>query len=208
LKIKSNLKHKNHVFDNLITNMKRYNVLYPILIRSLVIGVILMVSYFIWLYSGLLAIGFFIISTILTSPVDSGNKLGMSLLSILAILIFGLFDVYTVSENKIPIHFNKVVYTDSTEKIVLYATNPINEALVIQPESKLYYEFKLYDQNLSAYIKEESKRSHWANILDLEPTTFQYDLIINADKKQIKIASWKNTKTKISFGRINHEKNN
>jgi len=208
MKIKSNLKSKGRRSNILFDKMREYISLQPILIRSLVIGVILMISYFIWSYSGLLAIGFFVLASILTGQADPGDKLGMGFLSILAIFSFGLFDVYKVSEDKIPIEFNKVVYTDSTEKIVLYANKPINEALVVHPESKLYYDFKLYDQNLSAYIKEESRRSHWANLLNLEPTTYQYDLIINAGKKQIKITSWKSSKTKMLFGRINHEKNN
>jgi hypothetical protein len=194
MKIKSDTK-TNSIFKKIINN---YNI--SSMVKSLgfkiVLGSIMgFISYEMWFYSGLIALFiliFYIIIIFEGNPSPTvGKKLAFTFIAIVLIGLVGVNNIYKSETKIIPVEFSKIKYTDSTEKTIIFMTDPIKKAVVVEFGSSNYYMMKEADQNISIHIVERGFYNHWDKLLNngsIEEYT--YDLVIVSSDQNFTKSDW------------------
>ena len=174
---------------------------------KIIISIILFFSaYVIWEYSGLLSLLLIIFDIIILfggenqTPTIGEKSLigGKSLFAIFAIIIvaiLGTNNVYKKEIRVIPVKFSKIVYTDSTEKTVIFMTEPIKKAVVVNFDASEYYMMKELDQNLTIKIIETGEFAHWdklegEGVID----EYKYDLVLISPDQNFTMRNWSKKK--------------
>jgi len=157
-------------------------------------------AYEMWDYSGLFALLIIIIYGVIVfegshqSP-TIGEKIGFIFVAIFLVGLIGTNNVYKNEPNIIPVKFSKINYTDSTEKTIIFMTEPIKKAVVVKFNSSDYYMMKEQDQNVTIQIIERGVYTHWdklenKGIID----EYTYDLVIVSPDQNFTKDNWSKKK--------------
>ena len=164
-------------------------------------------AYFMWDYSGMIALFFVVLGGILIvqdqwGDIGIGARLSFTLIAVVIVFWMGLSDVYFTQEKTIKVKYSKLIFTDSTEKIIIFMTYP-EKRTVNQPlNTTQYYTLKDQEDNITMYITEKGTYDHWS-MLDAKDNNdtsnpdvseYSYGFTINSPAEAISNDDWLKSK--------------
>jgi len=176
------------------------NAISPLWAKILISIVMFGGSYYAWEYSGMLSLWLISINFLILfegnhqSP-SVGEKIAIGIVITILVMIMGTNNVYSNESRIIPVEFSKVVYTDSTEKTVIYMTSPIKKAVVVNFGASEYYMMKELDQNLTIQIVENGKYTHWDKLENQGAIDeYSYELVVVSPDQNFTHSGWSKKK--------------
>lgn len=164
-------------------------------------------SFFVWDYSGLVALFIVLFSIILIFQNDYDNfgiaeRSMLSLFAVTIIYLLGTTNIYCTEDKKINVEYSKLIFTDSTEKIIIFMTYP-EKRTVTQPLSTTeYYTLKDQQNDIKMFIIEKGTYEHWNKLYARESNTtvvvneYSYSFTINSQSGEIVNDAWLKGKDK------------
>ena len=199
MNIKSNKKSDNQTFEKILNRLQQLVPEKSKIIRILVFLVFIILSNYVWSYSGVISI--FIMAVGVGYLFDNGSNIKSKVFFLIAIsailLIFSTINVYHIDFKPIQAKYSKILFTDSTEKIIIYMTYPINDTIVLAPSSKKYYEAKEIGKDFNLTITTRGEFDHISKLI-YNNKIKKYTYTINIKSGNFKLSTkWKESTTKL-----------
>ena len=179
-------------------------------IRVSIVLILSVVANYMWAYSGMLSVLIFLSGFIIVAKTENEVTLTERFFFFVGvcfiILLFGNSNTYSKHKDNIDVKYSKVVFTDATEKLIIFMTYPKKETVVL---SKLptadYYSLKEEKNNLKFVISETGRYAHWyklaynGNPPDNTIGEWDYDLNISSPSFSIVITEWRSNQKERLF---------
>ena len=199
MNIKSNKKSDNQTFEKILNRLQQLVPEKSKIIRILVFLVFIILSNYVWSYSGVISI--FIMAVGVGYLFDNGSNIESKVFFLIAIsailLIFSTINVYQINYKPIQAKYSKILFTDSTEKIIIYMTYPINDTIVLTPSSKKYYTAKEIGKDFNLTITTKGEFDHISKLRG-NNTIEKYTYTLNVKSGNFNLSTkWKESTNKL-----------
>ena len=199
MNIKSNKKSDNQTFEKILNRLQQLVPEKSKIIRILVFVVFIILSNYVWSYSGVISI--FIMAVGVGYLFDNGSNIESKTFFIIIVstilFIFSTINVYQINYKPIQAKYSKILFTDSTEKIIIYMTYPINDTIVLTPSSKKYYTAKEIGKDFNLTITTRGEFDHISKLI-YNNKIKKYTYTINIKSGNFKLSTkWKESTTKL-----------
>ena len=134
--------------------------------------------------------------------IDFSDRLAFALIGGIILAFFGNMNVYRPQAKIINVVYSKLIFTDSTEKLIIFMTSPEVKTINQSLSTNEYYTLKENQKNIKMTITESGEYDHWSYLLHKEDKKYNfeewtYGFIIKSNGITIKNDNWNKTKKRL-----------